>query len=294
MNHETLTSCPVCGNNHLESHAETYDYFGNKELFQLSICKRCHTLFTNPRPDANEIIKYYKSNSYVSHGDKNGGLFTLIYKRIQQLNFKYKHNLLKKYTLNKTHLDFGCGTGSFLDYLNKKDWQVSGVEPDDKARALAIEQHNIRNTFQSLEEIPNDQTFSSISLFHVLEHVHTLETTLKSLIAKLEKNGVIIFALPNYRSYDALHYQQYWAGYDVPRHLYHFSQKSIHHLAKSLGLNIVATHPMKFDSYYVSLLSEEYQSGQKNYLKAFLNGYTSNKRAKKTNEYSSLIYVLSK
>jgi len=294
MNHETLTSCPVCGNHHLESHTETHDYFGNKELFKLSICKRCDTLFTNPRPDPNDILKYYKSNSYVSHGDKNGGLFTLLYQQIQQVNFKYKHNLLKKYTLNKTHLDFGCGTGSFLKYLSQKHWQVSGVEPDDKARAIATKQHNIQKAFQSLEEIPDQQTFSSISLFHVLEHVHTLEATLNGLISRLEKNGVLVLALPNYRSFDALYYQQYWAGYDVPRHLYHFSQKSIHHLAKSFGLNIVATHPMKFDSYYVSLLSEEYKSGQRNYLKAFLNGYRSNKRAQKTNEYSSLIYVLSK
>ncbi|OEK02713.1 hypothetical protein BFP97_14790 [Roseivirga sp. 4D4] len=294
MSNETITSCPVCGNNQLEFHQEVPDYFGDQESFKLSLCKKCDTLSTNPRPDQTKITKYYKSNSYVSHGDKKGGLFTLLYQRIQLINFKYKLSLLNKYTLNKKHLDFGCGTGSFLNLLSKKGWQVNGVEPDIKARTIAIEQYNIASTFQSLEALPINETFSSISLFHVLEHVHSLEATLNQLISRLDNNGVIILALPNYKSYDAQCYQKFWAGYDVPRHLYHFSQKSIHQLAKNFGLNIVATHPMKFDSYYVSLLSEEYQSGKKNYLKAFLNGFISNKKAKKSNEYSSLIYVLSK
>ncbi len=294
MSNETLTSCPVCGYNQLEFHREVPDYFGDQESFELSLCKKCDTLLTNPRPNDNEIIKYYKSNSYVSHGDQKGSLFTILYKQIQQINFKYKQSLLNKYTLNKKHLDFGCGTGSFLNFLSKKGWQVTGVEPEIKARTIAIQQYNLQRTFQSLEELPSNEIFSSISLFHVLEHVHTLEATLNELISRLENNGVIMLALPNYKSDDALRYQKYWAGLDVPRHLYHFSQKSIHHLAKHFGLNIVATHPMKFDSYYVSLLSEEYQFGKKNYFKAILNGYISNKRAKKSNEYSSLIYVLSK
>ena len=114
------------------------------------------------------------------------------------------------------------------------------------------------------------------------------------LISILDRNGILILALPNYKSLDSQHYGEHWAGLDVPRHLYHFSQKSVHQLAKSFGLNIVATHPMTFDSYYVSLLSEQYKSGSKNYLKAFANGYKSNASAKKTNEYSSLIYILSK
>ncbi len=287
---ESINKCLLCGNEQLNPQSEIRDFFGDQEVFQLISCNQCNTLYTSPRPDEKSIITYYKSNSYISHGDKINPIFDNIYKSIQQLNFKYKHNILKKYTLTRNHLDFGCGSGSFLQYLKDKSWNVTGIEPDQQAR-----QQNQKLVIQaSLDNISPKDQFSSITLFHVLEHIHQLETTLKSLVNHLDKNGVLVLALPNFLSLDAKHYQEYWAGYDVPRHLYHFSQKSIHQLAKTFGLNIVATHPMKFDSYYVSLLSEQYKTGKKNYIRAFLNGYRSNRKAKKSGEYSSLIYVLSK
>lgn len=287
---ENINSCLVCNNEELKSSQSISDFFGSKEVFQVVECKQCSTLYTSPRPNEKNIITYYKSNSYVSHGDSINKLFDTIYKSIQRINFKYKYQILKKYTLNNQHLDFGCGSGAFPSFLKGKGWEVSGIEPDPQARnnSTSFTSHS------SLSELNDDQTFSSISLFHVLEHVHQLEFTLTSLIDRLDRNGILILALPNYKSYDAQHYQEFWAGYDIPRHLYHFSQKSIHQLAKTFGLNIVATHPMKFDSYYVSLLSEEYKHGSKRYLNAFTNGYRSNRNAKKTGEYSSLIYVLSK
>ncbi|MBO3698759.1 class I SAM-dependent methyltransferase [Roseivirga sp. E12] len=292
MINETLTCCPICHSRELQEHIDVIDHFGDKENFKLCLCKQCQTLITNPRPSIDNIVTYYKSNSYVSHGDKKGGFFNIIYSKVQKINFKRKHSILKKYTLDKQHLDFGCGTGAFLKFLKTKEWSVTGIEPDQKAYNIATK--NISSVYQKLDQLPSDQTFSSISLFHVLEHVHDLEHTLKTLISHLDKNGIIILALPNYKSEDAQRYGNHWAGYDVPRHLYHFSQKSVHQLAKTFGLNIVATHPMKFDSYYVSLLSDEYLNKKKSYYKAFINGYLSNRKAVKTNEYSSLIYVLSR
>lgn len=291
MMSETVNKCPLCSNSDLRSHRQIVDHFGTQELFGLVSCKQCETLYVSPRPNEKSIVKYYKSNSYTSHGDSVNLLFDKVYKVIQLINFRHKKRILDKYTLSRKHLDFGCGTGSFLSYLKNRNWQVTGVEPDPDARKNIPK--NI-STHSNTNKLPTDENYSSISLFHVLEHVHELEKTLKVLIEKLDKSGVIVLALPNYKSYDANKYDQYWAGYDVPRHLYHFSQKSIHQLAKTFGLNIVATHPMKFDSYYVSLLSEEYKNGRKNYFKAFVNGFKSNRKAKTTGEYSSLIYILSK
>ncbi len=293
MSLEVVAKCPVCQSTAIKPLRDVNDLFGNKEVFTLNLCDQCETLITSPRPNEKNIVTYYKSNSYVSHGDSGGSILDLIYKGVQRINFRHKHSILSRYTLNKKHLDYGCGTGSFLSYLKDKGWRVSGVEPDSNARSIAQNRYNLPNVYDSLNRV-TETAFSSISLFHVLEHVHRLEVTLEQLTGLLSKNGVLILALPNYKSFDAQYYQEYWAGYDVPRHLYHFSQKSIHHLAKSFGLNIVATHPMKFDSYYVSLLSEEYKRGTKHYLKAFEQGYRSNREALKTNEYSSLIYVLSK
>ncbi|MFT6872102.1 MAG: 2-polyprenyl-3-methyl-5-hydroxy-6-metoxy-1,4-benzoquinol methylase [Roseivirga sp.] len=291
---EEIIRCPVCNSDKLEPHSNVVDHFGHKDLFSLSICRTCETLITNPRPTEKESITYYISNSYASHGDSQGYIFDKVYQTIQTINFSRKRAVLEKYTLNKNHLDYGCGTGSFITYLQNKGWAATGVEPDDKARSIAIERNQGGNIYPSLDQLDKHLRFSSISLFHVLEHVHQLRETMHIIISLLDKNGTLILALPNYNSLDSHYYKGYWAGLDVPRHLYHFSQKSIEQLAKSFGLNIVATHPMTFDSYYVSLLSEEYKNGSKNYLNAFMHGYKSNQAAKKTNEYSSLIYVLSK
>ncbi|HEY9117170.1 MAG TPA: class I SAM-dependent methyltransferase, partial [Roseivirga sp.] len=255
----------------------------------LSSCSQCNTLITTPIPDEKNIITYYKSNSYVSHGDKVNPIFDKVYKQVQSRNLNYKQRIIEKYTLSKTLLDYGCGAGTFLSHMVRNGWSGVGVEPDSNARQIALSKK-----IQVLPLYEIKDSFDCITLFHVLEHVHQLRTTLQALIEKLNKSGVLILALPNFKSYDAHYYKEYWAGYDVPRHLYHFSQKSIFTLAKSFGLNIVATHPMKFDSYYVSLLSEKYKHGKSRLPPAIKTGYISNQRAKSSKEYSSLIYILSR
>ncbi len=91
--------------------------------------------------------------------------------------------------------------------------------------------------------------------------------------------------MPNY-------YKNFWAAFDVPRHLWHFSQDSISKLFLKENMEVVKTLPMKFDSYYVSLLSEKYKSGRMNIFNAFRVGFKSNLKAKGSGEYSSLIYVI--
>lgn len=284
-----ISICPVCSNTQLKPKLEVKDHFGTQETFSLLSCEKCQTLLTSPVPDENEIVKYYKSNSYVSHGDSVNPIFDKAYQYIQSRNLTYKNQLINKYTLGNDLLDYGCGTGTFLKFMQNKGWNVQGVEPDKIARQLAISK-GLRINF--LEDIQT--RFDCITLFHVLEHVHQLDETLAQLINRLNKNGILLLALPNHKSDDAKHYQEYWAGYDVPRHLYHFSQKSIFALSKKFGLNIVATHPMNYDSYYVSLLSEKYKATTNQIIKAAKQGFISNRRAKTTKEYSSLIYVISK
>lgn len=198
--------------------------------------------------------------------------------------------MLERFAFQGKVLDYGCGTGHFLSYASQHGWNVRGVEPDDTAQQQ-IENNLAQYVAPSLHQL-EDRDFDVITLFHVLEHVHNLEETLADLISRLNRNGVLFLALPNYKSLDAKKYHTHWAGYDVPRHLYHFDQKSIFQLSKKCGLNIVSTIPMKFDSYYVSMLSEKYLGNTSPFLRGMINGYRSNREAKRTREYSSLIYVL--
>jgi len=290
---ETLNQCPVCNSEKLEKQTEITDHFLSQETFGLEKCIKCKLLLTNPRPDEKSVVNYYKSDSYISHSNQSKSITGIIYKLVRNYALGKKLKMIERFSFKGKLLDYGCGTGHFLEKADKLGWQVQGVEPDETARENGVPTLQ-KNVVSSLPQLPEDAQFNVITLFHVLEHVHELDQTLNQLIKLLDKNGVLYLALPNHLSKDAEHYGEYWAGYDVPRHLYHFNQRAVFQLSKNYGLNIVSTIPMKFDSYYVSMLSEKYMGKSLSFLRGLVNGYKSNRKAKRTKEYSSLIYVLTK
>lgn len=292
---EKLSHCPSCNSIQLFDFQSVKDYFGEKEMFNIMQCFNCSLLFTNPRPDANEIVNYYQSSNYVSHGDStNNHFLDIIYSKIQNLNFKYKYRIIQRHHILPTHslLDFGCGSGNWLTYMKNQLWSVAGTEPNDTARQRAIQQGN--ETYTSLQALPKETQFSLITAFHVLEHVHELHDTLGKLESRLTSQGTLILALPNPTSADATYYGSFWAGWDVPRHLYHFKPADVFNLAHEFGLELVEQYPLKWDSFYVSLLSEQYKGRKLTMPRAIFQGLKSNFYARKTDNYSSLIYVLRK
>ena len=289
---ENPTECPVCDSKELEKYLESADHFLSKEKFSLYKCKSCQVLLTKPRTEVNSILNYYKSNDYISHSNQSKSLIGIIYKLVRNYTLSQKIKMVERYVSKGKLLDYGCGTGHFLTRAKKQGWEVQGIEPDAMARQNL--HPSLENLVQpSLSKIPSKNHFNAITLFHVLEHVHKLHETLTELISVLDKNGLIFLALPNYQSADAQHYQTYWAGYDLPRHLYHFNQYSVFQLAEKYNLKIISTIPMKFDSYYVSMLSEKYAGNGLGFIRGFIRGFISNRKACKTKEYSSLIYILS-
>jgi len=293
--YKKLESCPICKSKKFDNEIICNDYTVSNEKFVIVKCVSCQLLFTNPRPDSKQIGKYYDSELYVSHSSKSNNLINSIYKIARHFTLRNKHNLIKKYSLeNKTLLDYGSGTGHFLSFCKNKDWNVTGIEPNKVAREKANK--NTKNAvLENINTIDNDTKFQIITLWHVLEHVEDLNKLLIKLTSLLNKKGTLIIAVPNPESWDAKKYKLHWAGYDVPRHLYHFSQDSIKTLMKNHKLKIKEILPMKLDSYYVSMLSEKYKNKSNNYFRAVINGYKSNRYAKKNNKnYSSLIYIIQK
>ncbi|MFY0600953.1 MAG: class I SAM-dependent methyltransferase [Cyclobacteriaceae bacterium] len=292
--YEKLEECPSCKHTKFNNFLICKDHTVSNESFALVKCCKCQLVFTNPRPTPAEIGKYYKSQDYISHSNSSTNLINLVYKGVRNITLRHKKKIISKHIKTGDILDFGCGTGHFLNYMKKRGWAVKGVEPDENARAVA-ENYLQSQLSSNIDEIKKKEKFDIITAWHVLEHVHNLRDTLKSLRNRLKEEGYMFIALPNHNSFDAKYYKENWAAYDVPRHLYHFSQDSFLRLAKSVKLQLVDTIPMKFDSYYVSMLSEKYQTGSNDYITAISRGNKSNSSAKtKNNEYSSLIYVLSK
>ncbi|MGB2760647.1 MAG: class I SAM-dependent methyltransferase [Maribacter stanieri] len=269
---------------------KTKDYLVSQENFTLIFDKDSDMLITEPQPK--NLEKYYDPKNYISHSDDKNSFIEKVYQQVKKITLNKKVKLIDQYSLNeKSLLDIGCGTGEFLAYAKNKNWNTVGVEVNQNARNKASNK-NLK-IYKSLEDLPNRQ-FNIISLWHVLEHLTNLNEKISLIKRKLDDNGTLIIAVPNYKSYDAKHYKEFWAAYDTPRHLWHFSQDAIKILFEKHNYKITKTLPMYFDSFYVSLLSEKYKNGKSNYLKAFYRGLISNIKAKSNGEYSSLIYILKK
>jgi 2-polyprenyl-3-methyl-5-hydroxy-6-metoxy-1,4-benzoquinol methylase len=231
---------------------------------------------------------------YISHSGKSKTLFDKIYLTARNITLRWKYKLVKEYFPQSGNiLDFGCGTGEFLNFMKRKKWVVTGVEPNETARQKA-NQILENKVSKDLVEI-KDKNVEVITLWHVLEHVHDLNNTLQKLKSHLSPDGHIIIAVPNPDSHDSKHYKHHWAAYDVPRHLWHFTQSTMTALLNKNGLKVVEVRPMKLDSFYVSLLSEGYQYPNNPKLlsavKALAEGFISNYASRKKKEYSSIIYI---
>jgi 2-polyprenyl-3-methyl-5-hydroxy-6-metoxy-1,4-benzoquinol methylase len=286
---EQVIACPVCGEKKFSKHLETLDYTTTREAFSILHCDQCTLLFTSPRPDKTSISRYYASDKYISHTGGKATAIDSLYRTVRSITLRSKLSLVNKYQSKFNLLDYGCGTGEFLATCKDSGWSVSGVEPSDDARI------KIRKDLQvvaSLDKITTQA--NAITMWHVLEHVHDLNETLARLRSLLTNNGTIFIALPNHESYDARYYKNFWAGYDVPRHLWHFNKYTIKELLNRHNLRLQEIVPMKFDSYYVSLLSEGYKNpGKSSFMRTtsgFYRGLVSNIKAGRDN-HSSLIYI---
>jgi 2-polyprenyl-3-methyl-5-hydroxy-6-metoxy-1,4-benzoquinol methylase len=266
------------------------DHSVTKEVFDLYYDEELDMMITHPQPGLDELGKYYESVDYISHTDSKRSLFEYAYHIVKSIALKNKRNLINSLQPNKGRiLDIGSGTGEFLSVAKKNGWKTIGVEPSDKAKQIAI---NKGISFvANLSELQN-HSFDVITMWHVLEHVPDLEHQIKELKRLLKPTGSLIIAVPNFKSFDAQHYGKFWAAYDVPIHFWHFSKTAIQKLFHKEQMELVQIIPMKFDSFYVSLLSEKYKNGKINFFKAFLIGLRSNQKAKSSLEYSSHIYVL--
>lgn len=272
------------------------DYTVSNKKFDLLYNETLEMLVTFPQPKAEELAGYYESDDYISHTDSKKSGTDKLYQIVKKIALASKLKLINSFkTADKNLLDVGCGTGDFLLTCKNNGWKVTGVEPNAKARISAenkLSGESASEIYSEINRLKNDVQFDVITLWHVLEHVPNLDIYIEALKSRLKPNGTLIVAVPNFKSYDANHYKQFWAAYDVPRHLWHFSKKSIQALFAKQKMSVVKTSPMIFDSFYVSLLSENYKNGKSNFLKAFYIGLASNLKAMRTKEYSSLIYII--
>lgn len=266
------------------------DHSVSKENFDLYLDPHYDLLKTIPFPEIDQLGKYYDSEDYISHTDGQRNLFEKVYQLVKKKTLNDKISWIKsKHNNVQNILDIGCGTGDFLFRAQKEGWKVYGFEPNEKAKAISKSKKiNLIDDLDSYKK----QTFDVITMWHVLEHVPDLDKQIKQIKSLLKPDGLLIIAVPNFKSFDANFYKSDWAAYDVPRHLWHFSSNSIKRIFKNYQMQLIHIKPMYFDSFYVSLLSEKYKTGKMNPIRAFYVGLISNLKGKWTKEYSSHVYFL--
>jgi len=292
-----INICPFCKSQNTKQYLKLKDYFLTQEEFEIYECTNCHLLFTAPHPTPSEIGKYYKSENYLSHNEHKKGLVPWIYNKVKKINIRRKFQIAFENNFivnNKVRLlDYGCGVGDFLFYAKQHECQIFGCDLSEDARKFASKKLSTEiNDPEKLSALP-DHRFDIITLWHVFEHVYDLEYLVNEFHRLLADNGRLVIAVPNYKSLDAEIYKDKWAAYDVPRHLNHFHKESLEIVMKD-KFKLKKIEPLKWDAFYISMMSENYVGKGNAFIKGVISGLKSNLKAKKTGEYSSLVYIFDK
>ncbi|MCC8186220.1 MAG: class I SAM-dependent methyltransferase [Bacteroides sp.] len=297
MNKFTVNVCPVCEGKEFGHVSACTDFFVSGDPYELCSCQRCGFVFTQDFPVAAEIGRYYASAEYVSHSDTRKGLINFLYHQVRKYMLVQKARLVCR-TSHLRHgrlLDVGTGTGYFPATMISRGWKVEAIEKDPDARRFAFQAFGMKVREEEALWQWDPGSFDVITLWHVLEHIEPLNAWMSRLAELLADEGVLIIAVPNRSSYDAERYGTYWAAYDVPRHLWHFTPATIQALGARHGLTLAARYPMPFDAFYVSMLSEKYKGSRFPLWKGVLTGLAAWRSTwSRKDRSSSLIYIFRK
>ena len=260
------------------------------ESFSLEYDSKRSLYRTTPVPE--NLESYYDHPDYISHDDSNDTFFGKIYRIAKSFNIRWKFkSVCNAHKRASSILDVGCGTGSFLYFAKNAGMQIRGVELNPKARTIAKDKLNT-SVLSNISQLGQEEKFDIITLWHVLEHLENFESVILKLREHLNPGGLLVIAVPNFNSRDASYYKEYWAAFDVPRHLFHFSRETFQYVSDMANFDLIDEKGMLMDAFYVSLLSEKYKMKKFPWLRAFCIGLYSNLSAIRSKNYSSQVYTL--
>lgn len=250
---ETI-SCPICGSADQKPFMTVHDRLSpqQNESFNLVKC-RCTFVFLNPRPNSDEMVKYYKLNGYDPHRRKSSSIRDAAYRIVQIFANRQKLKRISRYRAEGNLLDIGAGQGKFGNFMSGKGWDVSLQD------SYSAYQGNLQ-FYKNISDIESDQSYDIITLWHVMEHLHDLENNLKSMNQFLKNSGYLIMAVPNIHAWERQYYNCEWAPFDAPRHLYHFSEHTLKTLLENNDYSVCDTFAMPQDTPYNILLSMKKKS----------------------------------
>lgn len=290
-------SCPLCKSDAIKKRFACKDMFATGEKFDIMECPACGFAFTQKHPDEKEIGKYYESPKYISHSNTAKGFTNKVYHLVRKIMLRNKRRLVERLTLLKNGklLDYGAGTCHFAHAMQQAGWDVTAIEKSPAARELAKKELNMDAKPESALADIKDKELDVVTMWHVMEHIQELDTMWSELYRILDDTGIAIIAVPNNRSYDAQHYKEHWAAYDVPRHLWHFTPSTIMRWGERHRFILERQYTMPFDGFYISMLSQQYKGGRFATAKGLWYGFKGwLAQCKRRSASSSLIFVFRK
>jgi 2-polyprenyl-3-methyl-5-hydroxy-6-metoxy-1,4-benzoquinol methylase len=291
------SNCPLCSSDKILLHLSPRDYFLSREEYKLFRCTDCGFIFTQDHPEEKDIGRYYESKNYLSHSETNTGLFSNIYRIARRVMLGRRVRMVSKLSGLKKGmiLDIGSGSGYFLSAMKEAGWEVKGIEINDEVRQSSISKFGLDILDPLQIQTLRTGSFDCITLWHVLEHLNDLSGYAREIQRLLKPGGVCIIALPNCGSYDADHFGIFWAAYDVPRHLWHFTPDSFKYFIEKTGFEIIAIKSLPLDVYFISVLSEKYKSSGFYFIPGIIKGFWFTlKTLFNKNRSSSMIYFIKK
>ena len=287
--------CPLCLSDKKVLHLRCMDHLVSHEEFDIYKCGSCGFTFTDNYPDESEIGRFYESSDYISHDDNARGFINKVYFLARSLMLGRKRRAITKMTGRKTGrlLDIGCGTGYFPGMMKDYGWEVTGVEPNIKARDYARTSFGIEVIDPGQISSLISASYDCITLWHTLEHFHDPRSYAGEIRRLLSPEGICLVAIPNCNSYDALYFGKFWAAWDVPRHLWHFDPETFSLFAEKAGFRIVTTLALPLDVFYISILSFRNKASGIPFIKGIVTGLWFFIRSLfRRDKGSSLIYIL--
>lgn len=297
MKYKDLKLCPLCGASGQIPYAQCKDFTISNESFYLLKCPSCNIVYTLDPPSESDTKRYDKLDLKLRLGDSPRGLTGRLYYHIRNLMLIRKAHIVEKqaYRTSGSLLNYGAKTGYFSSRMERRGWEVTSVEKYLEERLFSLEMFHHRMIDLSEMESLHSETFDVITLWHVFEHSYHPGELLDRFHELLRPGGILIMSCPNINSIDAKYYGPYWAAYDVPRHLWHFEPGSICNLALKHGFTLMHRERLPFDSFYISILSEQHLGHKQAFIRGMMKGFHSWLLSSSRRDLSSsLVYVFRK
>jgi|SRR5579872_2247765 len=229
----TAVRCPICGSVRTGELLEAPDRFHlHTQMYRLACCSECATVWL-PNPPAPEAIGAHYTEDYhraiVAAGEGAAAS-----------RWKDQVKLIRQYKTGGALLDIGCSSGGFLSNMKSGAWQLCGIEMEASTAARARATTGAEVFVGDAVEAPFPAaSFDVITCFDVLEHVYNPREFLTKVLHWLKPGGIFYAMMPNIASWEARAFGDHWFGLELPRHLFHFSPKSLRCLMGDIGFSEV-------------------------------------------------------